>query len=69
MHAVARRSYADYYEGREYWDPHRHHHSVYSFPVVVEGEVVYRPYHYCGDELVVVERRPIRRGLRIELGF
>ncbi len=40
-----------HYAGRSYYRPHRHHHSVYRFPVLIGGRVAYRPYDYCGDSL------------------
>lgn len=40
-----------YFDGQEFYGPHRHYHDVYSFPVLVDGVVVYRPHVYCGDRL------------------
>lgn len=40
-----------YFDGQEYYGPHRHYHDVYSFPVLVDGVVVYRPHVYCDARL------------------
>ncbi len=45
------RAYRDYYHGRSYYRPHRHHHVVYHFPVYTEFGVVYRPHSYCDGHL------------------
>jgi hypothetical protein len=43
------RAYDRYFHGAFYYAPHRHHHRVYHFPVIVGGYTEYRPYAYCGD--------------------
>lgn len=40
-----------FFVGSPYYGPHRHHHSVYSFPVWIDGSVSYRPFVYCNDRL------------------
>ena len=43
--------YDDYFHGSVYFAPHRHRHSVYQFPVRVDGYWTYRPSYYCEGEL------------------
>ena len=40
-----------YFHGRSYFRPHRHHHSVYRFPVYTDYGVSYRYYPYCEGNL------------------
>lgn len=51
IHTYRVRSYRPYYYGRVYYAPHRHYHTLYSFPVYGYGEPIYYPYAYCGDSL------------------
>ena len=51
IHAHHRAHLDVFLGGRSYYAPHRHHHVTYSFPVWVDGAVVYRPYVYCDDVL------------------
>jgi len=44
-------TYRPWYGGSVYYGPHGHYHMSYSFPVLVGGSIVYRPYAYCGDQL------------------
>ena len=45
--------YERYYHGRSYYRPHRHHHTVYAFPVFYDmygypyPDPAYVPYAYC----------------------
>ena len=50
--------YARFYSGRAYYAPHHHYHATYTLPVVVHGDVVYRPYNYCGGHLFVRASAP-----------
>ncbi|MDX1388663.1 MAG: hypothetical protein R3344_05710 [Acidobacteriota bacterium] len=43
--------YRPYYWTRVYDRRHRHHHSVYRFPVSTPYGVVYEPYAYCDGRL------------------
>ena len=43
--------YRPYYQGRAYYAPHRHHHTVYDFPVRIRSGYVVRPHYYCGGDL------------------
>ncbi len=51
--------YGHYYSGRSYDRRHRHHNSVYRFPVFIDGRPAHRSYSYCGDSLY------LRRGVRL----
>ena len=56
-----RATYHPYFSGQVYYGPHRHYHTVYQFPVFVNGAVVYRPYPYCGDQIFVSAGVPLPR--------
>jgi hypothetical protein len=56
-----RDAWAPYYHGRVWVPRHRHHHVTYRFPVVVDGYVAYRPYTYCGGDLIVAPSAPLPR--------
>ncbi|MDH3628502.1 MAG: hypothetical protein OES25_12730 [Acidobacteriota bacterium] len=45
--------YDPYYFDDFYYRPHRHQHSVYRFPVRIEGRWVHRPFEYCEGSLFV----------------
>ena len=66
MHAHHRHEFRHAYAGRTYYGPHRHHHVIYRYPVVVGGVVTYRPYSYCNDELWVTGYAPLPR---VVIGF
>jgi hypothetical protein len=42
-----RHRFDSYYYGRTYHRSHRHYHSIYSFPVYLDGHWSWRPYAYC----------------------
>ena len=43
--------YSDYYHARHYYADHGHYHTIYRFPVIIDGRTSYRPYAYCEGEL------------------
>ena len=47
VHRTHYERYAPYFYGTVFYGPHRHHHRVYHFPVVVDGYATYQPYAYC----------------------
>ncbi len=51
--------YGQYYSGRSYYKRHRHDHSVYRFPVYIDGRRAHRSYSSCGDSLY------LRGGVRL----
>jgi hypothetical protein len=59
--AQSRGTFHSYFAGRVYYGPHRHFHSVYQFPVFVDGAVVNQPYTYCGDQRFVSVAVPLPR--------
>ena len=59
--AHERRAYHQYYRGRSYYRPHRHHHEVYRFPVYLRGRIIYQPYAYCGDQVFFQRPTPLPR--------
>jgi hypothetical protein len=63
-----RATYAPYYDRRVYVPAHHHYHTTYSFPVVVNGFVTYRPYTYCGGNLVVRASAAVPH-LAFDIGF
>lgn len=40
-----------FFGGNSYYEPHRHHHSTYNFPVRIDDGIDYRPYVYCNGRL------------------
>ncbi len=63
-----RATFAPFYTGRVYSRGHRHFHSTYRFPVVVDGFVVYRPFTYCDGRLFVRAAVPVPR-LAVDIVF
>jgi hypothetical protein len=63
-----RATYEPYYDRRVYVPAHHHYHTTYSFPVVVNGFVTYRPYTYCGGNLVVRASAALPH-LAFDIGF
>ena len=61
--------YRPYSRGRSYYDPHRHHHTVYVFPVRTDGGMAYLPHHYCGGELFHASARYGGPSVSAKLGF
>jgi len=45
--------YRAYDRGLVWYAPHGHYHSVYAFPVFVDGRWISRPHVYCDGALVV----------------
>lgn len=43
-----------YERGRVYYEPHRHMHQLYYFPVATPRGVVMTPHYYCGGRLFSV---------------
>lgn len=39
--------YQSYHHGRAWFRPHRHSHTVYSFPVFTSSGWIYQPHSYC----------------------
>lgn len=62
------RRYDRYYNNDFYYRPHRHRHSVYNFPVRIDGHWVQRPYEYCDGALFVSGHVTIERP-RFSLSF
>ena len=58
--------HAPYYSSSVYYGPHHHRHTVYRYPVWVDGAVVYRPYAYCGNHLFIAASVPLPQ---IAIGF
>jgi len=48
--------YRPYYRGRVFYEPHRHHHSVYQFPVYRNDRRFYEPHYYCNGHLYRVNQ-------------
>jgi hypothetical protein len=67
LHGPEIRAYREYYKGRSYHGPHRHHHDVYDFPVYRHGAYVHEPHVYCGGHLV--ESHVSYRGPRVSFSF
>ncbi|HKQ59967.1 MAG TPA: hypothetical protein VJS92_01705 [Candidatus Polarisedimenticolaceae bacterium] len=48
-----RHEYRRYYQGSVYFAPHRHYHTLYTFPIYGPSGYDYQRYDYCNDELYV----------------
>jgi len=52
--------YRPYYRGRVFYEPHRHHHAVYHFPVYRNDRRSYEPHYYCNGQLYSVNHVAFR---------
>ena len=61
-------NYRRFHHGSVYYRPHRHHHTVYNFPVYTDAAYVYQQHYYCQGALY---QHPHRSGLHtnISIGF
>ncbi len=62
-------TYRDYHHGRIYYGPHRHHHTVYNFPVYTNAGWVSRPHYYCNGSLYRGHESRHDRHFRLSVHF